>query len=394
MGCLLEISVLIASTGIVPAPPLFGGAIESHAYVLANAIAEKGATVHFVSDTTPKARFHPRIQIHKLHTPVRRFPAPFPAWILTHSIGGSLSAKVSYQVTLTQKVDVAHFHEETSALLYLALRPKVPVVFTLHNPPSWASKVPSPTEGFVRRTISVLTSQHIIKKVDRFIALSSSIATQFSEQLGLEKNRVKVVPHPIDTDFFRPDDEREREAREKFRLSGPYILFVGRLDPRKGVGTLLRAMAKSRPQVTLVIVGDGVERESLAKLTKSLGLESSTRFLGSVPLQILPGLYSGADCLVLPSLSEMSPLTVIESLSSGSPVVASDLAVLRDIIRNGENGFLVAPTADSLAKAISAVVSDSSLRMKLKRNARQGALLTNSKEVVAEGLLNIYNELV
>jgi len=383
---------MIASTGIVPAPPILGGAIESHAYVVANAVASKGAKIHFLSDITPGAKFHPNIQTHPLHSPLRKFPVPFPTWILTHSLGGLLTAKTGYEVTLSQKPDVAHFHEETSAALYLSLKPRVPTVFTLHSPISWDGETPPRAEAAIRRLFTEITAQRVVRKVARFVALSTSVAQYFSDWVGLDRTRISVIPHPIDTDFFRPDREAEGISRQKLGLKGPYILFVGRLDPRKNVRTLLRAVAKLRTRPITVIVGDGVERESLMSLAKAIGVDSSIRFLGPVPVQLLPGLYSGAEFVVLPSLSEMSPMTVIEALSCGAPVVATRLSVLRDVITHGQNGLLISPTTEELSNTIATLDSDNALKHKMKDYARRRVLETNSLGVVADQLLAIYNE--
>jgi glycosyltransferase involved in cell wall biosynthesis len=244
----------------------------------------------------------------------------------------------------------------------------------------------------IRRAFTVMTAQRVIRKVTRFIALSPTIAQHFSDWIGLEKTRISVIPHPIDTDFFRPDQEAEGISRRELNLQGPYILFVGRLDPRKNVRTLLRAVAELHTRPTTVIVGDGKERESLMSLAKHIGVDSCTRFLGPVPAHLLPGLYSGAEFVVLPSLSEMSPMTVIEALSCGTPVVATNLAVLRDIITNGRNGLLISPTPESLSNAIAILTSDSDLKKKMGERARRGVLETNSLGAVADQLLQIYHD--
>src|SRR5947199_5479514 len=359
---------MIVSTGIVAAPPIYGGAIESHTFTLANALGELGARVHYVSDIRDNANIKANVRAYPVHAPISKLPVPFPGWIITHAIGGILSAKVSYTVTMNHPVDVAHFHEETSAMLYLGLRAKVPVVFTLHNPPPWVGQVSPRGEALARSMISKVVSSRVIKKADHFIALSRAVANGFSQLLDLDEEKVSVVHHPVDTEFFKPDPLREQEARERFGLVGRYILFVGRLDARKGASNLLTAAAKLNPRPSVVIVGDGVERQFLIGQAKSLGIQSSTRLLGAIPSTFLPGLFSAADCLVFPSVSEMSPLTVIEALACGLPVAAFDLPVLRDIIRPGDNGFLLSHNAESLASAITLVTTDETLWSRMKLN--------------------------
>lgn len=385
---------MMVSTGIVPAPPFVGGAIESHAFTLANAVAERGACVHFVGDIRRGTRCHRNLRCHPVHSPIRKFPVPFPGWIISHLVGGSLSALVGYAVTLQENIDVAHFHEETSALLYLRLRPRARTVFTLHNPPSWFGQSSGGTEGHVRRYFSTLTGRRVIARSDHFIALSAFIASELTKWLNLEKDRVSVVQHPIDIDFFKPSKESERLARERFSLTEPYIIFVGRLDSRKGIANLLQAVASLPSGIDTVIVGDGVQREELAGLSRKLNIESTVRFLGAVPSIFLPGLLSGANCMVLPSALEMSPLTVIESLACGTPVVATNLPVLVGVVRNGYNGILIPHTVQALANAISLMNTDSELRKRMRENARKAAVENHAAKVVADSLLQIYRQVL
>src|SRR6266568_7358562 len=209
----LDLSIMLVSTGIIPAPPAFGGAIESHAFVLSNALARKGARVHFVSDVIPGAKFHPNVRVHPVHSPIKIFPAPFPTWILTHSVGGALSAMTGYSVTLSHRPDVAHFHEETSAAMYLSLKPRVPTAFTLHNPPPWIGQIPSSAEAYVRRTLSLLTAQRVIKRVNKFILFHRSSLE--SSVPGSESNKrptLSLTPS-IRTSFYPTWSGHEERGR-------------------------------------------------------------------------------------------------------------------------------------------------------------------------------------
>jgi len=385
---------MMVSTGIVPVPPITGGAIESHVFALANALADRGALVHYIGDIRGGTPHHYNVRYHPVHSPIRSFPLPFPGWIMSHLVGGALSARVSYGITLQKKIDVAHFHEEASALSYLRFRPKAPTIFTLHNPPPWLGESPSGIETWFRRTITTIVGKQVIAKTNHFIALSPIVATEFTKWLGLDSDRVSVVQHPVDTDFFKPDERSEIRARRKFGLNEPYLVFVGRLDKRKGVSNLLRALAILPSSINAVIVGQGPQGEELAKLSRELNIESKTRFVGPVALPFLPGLISGAECMVLPSSLEMSPLTVIEALACGTPVVATDLAVLVGIIENGRNGLLVPHDAKALANAISLLTTDDSLRKRMRDNARNGAVANNSLSSIANRLLRIYHDAV
>jgi len=125
-------------------------------------------------------------------------------------------------------------------------------------------------------------------------------------------------------------------------------------------------------------------------LARSLGIGSSTRFLGPVPGPFVPGLLSGADCLVLPSVAEMSPLIIVEALACGLPVVAFDLPGLRGLVADGYTGYLLRPDVSALSSALERIVQDDQARRRLSRNARESALKNHSSDVVVNRLLEIY----
>jgi glycosyltransferase involved in cell wall biosynthesis len=143
------------------------------------------------------------------------------------------------------------------------------------------------------------------------------------------------------------------------RISGPVkLLFVGRLSPEKGCEVLIKAMKLLAPDdFKLTIVGDGVERQALEKLTQELSLQELVSFVG---FQNTVSTYMAAStALVMPSYREGLPLTLIEATATGLPVVASNVGGIPDLVQDGKNGYLVSPgSAELLSKALNELRSN------------------------------------
>jgi glycosyltransferase involved in cell wall biosynthesis len=161
-----------------------------------------------------------------------------------------------------------------------------------------------------------------------------------------------------------------RDRRALLRL-----LFVGRLDPEKGLSFLLQAVAILQEQnrnMHLDIAGSGLEEENLRKLAQELNLNKQISFHGYVPFgESLFSYYRAADFFILPSLSEGIPQVVLEAMAFGVAIIATRIPSLKGIIRHGENGWLVEPgSAMALANAISELTNNPIAADKLRKRAR------------------------
>jgi glycosyltransferase involved in cell wall biosynthesis len=159
------------------------------------------------------------------------------------------------------------------------------------------------------------------------------------------------------------------QLRDELGLEGDVLVFAGRLGPQKALGVGLHALATT-PDVTLVVAGDGPERDALERRVGELGLDGRVRFLGSVPRERVLRLFRAADASLLPSAWENFPHTVVESLAVGCPVIATAVGGVPEVVRDGENGLLVAPgDPDALANAIGRFFADDALRARLSEAA-------------------------
>jgi D-inositol-3-phosphate glycosyltransferase len=218
----------------------------------------------------------------------------------------------------------------------------------------------------------------IVSAVDRIVVASEHERQALVDLYGARRERIEVIPGGVDLERFQPLDRAI--ARQVLGLSGEVLLFVGRMDPIKGLDVLLRAVAllKARPALQLVVVGGSGNEGELRRnraLVDELGLAERVQFRGAAPHEELPLYYNAADLAVIPSRYESFGLAAVEALACGTPVVASHVGGLPTIVRDGENGLLVPwRTPETFAERIAALLDDPDRLTALAARARPSVL--------------------
>lgn len=228
-------------------------------------------------------------------------------------------------------------------------------------------------------SMRVLTESQVIAMSNCVIASTPYEFEDLLEHYGASPERLCTSPPGVDHSVFSPGDKSE--ARVWLGLDeGPLVLFVGRIQPLKGIDTAIQALAKVdggfTPEPELVIVGgpsgpDGAaEVATIDQLAADLGVAERVHRVGPQPHKQLAEFYRAADVLVMPSRSETFGLVAAEAQACGLPVVAADVGGLPFVVADGESGFLVSghdPAA--YAAAISQILADSQLAADLSRGA-------------------------
>jgi phosphatidylinositol alpha-1,6-mannosyltransferase len=202
-------------------------------------------------------------------------------------------------------------------------------------------------------------------------------------ELGLDPlaETVRVVPLGTDPDVFRPGVDA-REVRTRYRLNGDrWVISVARLEPYKGIDTMLKALAQLRKggaDARYLIVGIGKKRNEYKKLAETLGIADAVRFVGNVPDADLPGLYNAA--VAYAGISRRADGTRIEGFgvalaeasACGLPVVAGRSGGLAEAVREGETGFIVDPDdVGAVAEAVARLLDDQLLARRLGQGGRK-----------------------
>jgi glycosyltransferase involved in cell wall biosynthesis len=207
------------------------------------------------------------------------------------------------------------------------------------------------------------------------VTLSESSRAELIRHMGLRPERVRVVPPGIDERFTPPsitgDSGETGGAGDAGRSEHPLIVAVGRLMPSKRFDHLMRAVdavRRRRPDVELVIVGEGYERDNLQQLVGELQAGDWVRLAGRVGHDELVSLYQRAWLVASASISEGWGMTLTEAAACGTPAVATDIAGHRDAVDDGVSGLLV-PPAVPLDDAILRVVTDEARRAALSAGA-------------------------
>ena len=250
---------------------------------------------------------------------------------------------------------------------------RVPVVVAVYQ-------LPRPASSGRQRLTKRLTSL----AVDRHVSVGERSSREVEHLLGLGAGSVQTIYNGV------PDVRIERPMVRP--VPGPIVGAVGRLEEQKGFDVLLRSLSDV-PDATLVVVGDGGERQALQTLARDLGIDARVIWAGweGDPRAWLPAF----DVWVLPSRFEAFPLALLEALLAESAVVATDVGSVAEVVRNGETGLLVPPDAPAaLATALRRLLGEEALRRRLGADGRRLVLERFTADRMARSFRALYDELL
>lgn len=374
----MSLRVCLVSAAYHPYP----SGVSEHVYNLALALKESGHQVEVLTTRFPERQAtadpFPVTRLGRaILLPMNRSYATLPVGIrLPWQVGRFFRER---------RFDLIHCHGVfPPEISYWALRrTRLPAVVTFHTLGSL------PAEPILKafRALSAGLNRRIGAKV-----AVSQAGADFARRLF--PGEYDVIPNGVDTRRFHPGAEVPALLHET-RLS---ILYVGRLEHRKGLPVLLHAMPRvlaSVPDARLVAVGTGPLERHCRDIVRRLDLDRVVHFAGRVPASELPGFYAGCTVYASPALGgEAMGIVLIEALACGKPVVASMIPGYDEVLRNGRDGILVPPNdPGALADAIVRLLGSPDLRDGLSRNA-----LARAREftwpTVARRVESVYRRLV
>ncbi len=217
------------------------------------------------------------------------------------------------------------------------------------------------------------------KLADKVLSVSKKDIPTITRKFGIKE--VDWVPIAVETERFAPAKEKPEP---------PVVTYVGKLEKWKGVDTLTKTFEivnRQAKNVKFLVVGAG----SMEKELGGSGLP--VEFMGAVPYEDMPAIYQRTSVLVLPSYMEGFPVTCVEALSCEVPVVATAVGDIKEIVLNGETGFVANPgDSEEIASHITRIIADRKLRKNLGENGRVHVKEKFSYEAVIEKLTRVYQQ--
>src|SRR5215216_2256708 len=357
------------------------GGMQNHTAELTRALDRRGIVQTVLTTRPPTAPYFQRLGDHarviRVGLPVRRFRQ-------LYAPQAAIIAPI-----LAIRADVVHVHlGEDLAVIPLgaavARLHHLPLVLTVHTSLHHTLAV-SDLRSALLKTLGGPIERWGEHWAEAVLVITPRLCRLLLSD-GVDENRLHPIPPGVNPSLFEgPFEDPFADIRR------PRVLFVGRLAPQKGVGTLVEAAGLLKdPSAQVLLVGDGPERPKLEREAKRIGVGDRVRFLGFFAHDRLPAVLAHADLLVLPSLYEELGTVLLEAMQAALPIVASKTGGIPDVIEDGVNGMLVPPgEPEALARAIDLLLADRDLARRLSEGAQQRAK-DYDWEVLAERILRVY----
>ena len=307
--------------------------------------------------------------------------------------------------------DLIHCHYWLSGLAGLTLREtwNQPLIQMFHTLAIMKDRV-ARSEEEETSDLRLEAEARLLQSADRVVAATPAEVAQIQWLYREDTSRVVVIPPGVDTSRFYPISDDEAKEYIGVPCHDRMLLFVGRIEPLKGIDTLIEAVGilhkegvlDRHPFCLAVIGGDtqsyreqmSAEMERLHAMRESLGILDLITFLGKRDQDTLPYYYSAAEAVVVPSHYESFGLVALEAMACGTPVVASETGGLAFLVRDGETGFHV-PTADpdALAEKLRLIIQDDELRAQLGEQAVEYAQ-SYTWSMVVEQVIDLYRSML
>ncbi len=250
--------------------------------------------------------------------------------------------------------------------------------------------------------------KQVLHRANRIVVATLAELTQLRFLYKADASKMVIIPPGVDLGHFYPIPSDEAKLYVGLKPEDRMVLFVGRIEPLKGVDTLIHAMCcltlkdRSRPVHLAIIGGDPsasrekmtAEMKRLQALCDELALGQTVVFLGKRDQDKLPYYYSAAEVLVMPSHYESFGMVALEAMACGTPVIASEVGGLAYLVRDGETGFTIpAEEPDKLCEKISWLLNDQELHAQMSAQAAEYAR-DYAWEKIAQQIVGAYEKIL
>jgi glycosyltransferase involved in cell wall biosynthesis len=294
---------------------------------------------------------------------------------------------------INKKINIIHAHwifpQGTIAVIAKKIvKKKIKIVVTSHGGDAYG------LNGYIFNKIKQFT----LNNVEVITAVSTPIKEKIHKELNINQKKIAVIPMGTDDKIFNNKNNDSSQIQDDF------ILFVGRLSEKKGVIYLINAfyeIQKTIKNLKLIIIGNGLEHNSLLKEANRLKVLDKTIFTGSMPQDKIIPYYKSAKIFIAPSIISKSGdtegfgLVFIEAMLSKCPVIGTKTGGISDIITHEKTGLLVEQkNPNQLAEAIKRLLDDEELRQKLITNGYQYAKENFTWDVIGKKYISEYDQLI
>lgn len=307
------------------------------------------------------------------------------------------------------KYDIIHSHYWMSGIAASSLSDiwgGIPIVHMFHTLGEMKNRIArsaAEREGAYR----INGEKQVLRRADRIIVATLAELTQLRFLYQANQSKLVIIPPGVDVSHFYPIPSDEAKLYVGLKPDDRMVLFVGRIEPLKGVDTLIQAMScvqlnEERPVHLAIIGGDpaaspqemSAEMARLQKLCDDLAVGQTVVFLGKRDQDKLPYYYSAAELLVMPSHYESFGMVALEAMACGTPVIASEVGGLAYLVRDGETGFTIPDQEpEALCEKISWLLRDHDLHATMSQHAVEYAQ-DYAWEKIARQIVEIYKNLL
>ena len=330
---------------------------------------------------------------------------PLPKQVLASFIPEFVKHILEFTKLKDLQYDLIHSHYWMSGVAAEVLKEKwsVPIVHMFHTLGEMKQRIASsPDENESDYRLS--GERQVLRIADRIVAATQAESAQLLWLYEADTDKIVIIPPGIDISHFYPIPNDEAKEFVGVSPCDRLLLFVGRIEPLKGIDILIHAIALMRQKgikICLSVIGGNtsldpdLENNEMARLQllrEQVGLLDLVAFLGKREQESLPYYYSAADAVVVPSHYESFGMVALEAMACGTPVVASQVGGLAFLVRDGVTGFTV-PVDDpeELAAYLIKLVEDEDLRKTMGMNASEFAK-DYAWDKIADQIIALYNE--
>ena len=352
-------------------PPSTGGA-EMYWHNLSNSLGRRGHNIDVITQSyvgiDGDVDSHENVTVHRIRNSRRMVNLDTLAF----------SLKSRYVVDFSD-YDVIHGSLRPASTVALPTKSfDAPVVLTSHGTSYDAYKntggksIKDMLFKHVFHPTNIVLDYYAGQRCNAVIAVSDHVADRLSNFYNINQDNISQITPGLDTRIFYPRRTKNAEYTDPECFT---LLFVGRIEPIKGIDILIKSLEKicDRANIELIIVGKGSDEKRLRSLAESYDVEDTIKFVGQIEHEQLPVLYSNSDLLVLPSEYESLSFVVREAMACGLPTLCADVGGISTSVTHENNGYLVDRTPASFKHALKNLMQNPERVKELGRNAASSA---------------------